>query len=66
MNKVFRDHGQVIVDDVRNAFYVDSARCQISCDQHAEAALLKSAQCSGSLCLRAVAMNHSCGKAVAS
>jgi hypothetical protein len=33
--------GHVVVDDVRNSVNVDSARCNVCCDQHSELAALE-------------------------
>jgi hypothetical protein len=63
--KVFRDFGQIVVDDMRDVLHVNTARSQVGRDQDAIASLLKPGKCGGSLRLRAVAVNHSRRKSFA-
>ena len=65
MDEVFRDLGQIVVDDVRDVLHVNAARRQVGRHQNAKAPLLKSSQGRGALGLRAVAMDHGGGKAFA-
>src|SRR5665811_2346524 len=65
VNEVFRNLGQVIVDDVRNVFHVNPTRSQIGCDQHLIASSLEARQCRRTLRLRTVSMNHGRGKTFA-
>ena len=65
VNEILRDFRQVKVNDMHDVFDVNTARSEISGDQHLVAAFLESSQRSISLRLRAVAMNHGCRKAFA-
>ena len=65
MDEVFSDFGDVIVDDVGDVITVQSAGGDVGGDQYLEAAFLESAEGAVALRLRAVAVNHGGGEAVA-
>src|SRR5580658_3712966 len=65
VNEVLRDVRQIVVDDVHDVLYVDSARSEIRRHEYAIAPLLESSKGCIPLRLRAVAMDHRRGKAVA-
>src|ERR1700722_5163763 len=44
VDEVFRELGQIVVNDVRNILNVDPARGDVGCNQNAEAALLETGE----------------------
>src|SRR5208282_2479473 len=65
MDEIFRHIWQIVIDDVHDVLYMNSARSEVGGDQNAIASLLKTGKCRGALRLRAVSMNHGRGKSVA-
>src|SRR5260370_5871856 len=65
VDKLLGHFRQVVVDDMRDVLHVNSARSQVGRHQHAEASLLEACEGRGALRLRAVAMNHGGGEALA-
>src|SRR5512142_1952968 len=65
MDEVFRQRGQVIVDDVRNVFHVEPTRSDIRGSQRRDGARLEIGQSGCTLTLATVAMDHACCETVA-
>ena len=65
VDEVFGHFGDVIVDDVGDVITMQSAGRDVGGDEHLEAAFLKSAEGAVALRLRAIAVNHGGGEAVA-
>ena len=65
VNEILRDLGQIVIDDVGDVLHMDTARGEVGGDEDPDAALLKRRQCGHALRLRAVAVNHGGGEAIA-
>jgi len=58
VDKVFGYFRQIVIDNVGDILYVDSARGEIGRHQNAVTPLLKAGQCADALRLGTVAVNH--------